>query len=728
MNRHALLAVITFTSLTAASAEELSVGEVVRRSRDSVVVITTEDRDGKAAGLGTGFVISDDGLIATNLHVIGEARPIWVQPRGGERIPVTEVFASDPNFDLALIRVAQQDLPPLQLALREDVLQDGQTVMAIGHPLGLENSVVSGVVSGQRDIEGMSMWQAAMTIEPGNSGGPLLDLQGKVHGVITMKSVGRQPFGFAVKVNQLRKLIDNPNPIRMEQWKTIGQIDFTRWSPRMGARWRQRSARTLVEGAGGGFGGRALLLRKEPPLEVPFELAVSVKLNDESGAAGLAFHSDDGEKHYGFYPSAGKLRLTSFEGPTVFQWNVIREVQTEHYQPGSWNEIKVRVEEDRIVGYVNGNEVVAVNDVRQPPGRIGLCKFRDTIAEFKQFRFGATVDSNSISQQKAKELADALKSLGPRSELADRDLQMQTTQILQRMAVLEQQARDLESQAGQTRALAQDLHTAFVSERLRQASSAEQDADIDLLRAALLIAKIDNPELDVDAYVEQVDGMALTIRESVKADGSEAERIRALDDYLFNQRGFHGSRTDYYNAANSHLDRVIDDREGLPITLSVLYMALARRLDLNVVGLGLPGHFVVRHEPEVGDAEIIDVFDRGRRLGDEKVNMLLLQLGGERTELERFPAASHRSILVRMLSNLLNVAEGRDDAAAMLRYLEGIVAVDSDNASMRGLRGVLRHRQGRKRAALEDIDWILENKPTGVDLQQVQAMREMLAR
>jgi regulator of sirC expression with transglutaminase-like and TPR domain len=296
------------------------------------------------------------------------------------------------------------------------------------------------------------------------------------------------------------------------------------------------------------------------------------------------------------------------------------------------------------------------------------------------------------------------------------------------MAVLERQARELELHAEQRRALAKDLHTAFVVDRLRELTSKEQDADIDLLRGALLIASLDNAELDLDSCVQRVQGMAATVRDGLDADASAAARIAALDDYLFKQQGFHGSRTNYYHAANSQLDRVLDDREGLPITLSVLYMSLAKQLELRVVGLGLPGHFVVRHELAEGPAEIIDVFDRGNRLTTRDARMLILRNSGAAVEVDEFPTSTHRSILVRMLTNLLGVAQAKDDPAAMLRYLEGIVCIDPSNASMRGLRGVLRHRQGRKRAALEDIDWILENQPEGVDLQQVRRMRELFAR
>ena len=87
-----------------------------------------------------------------------------------------------------------------------------------------------------------------------------------------------------------------------------------------------------------------MCLSKKKIPELPYELEVTLKLEDESGAAGLAFGSDGGQKHYGFYPTGGKLRLTRFDGPTVFTWNILRELDTDVYRQGEWNTIKVRHE------------------------------------------------------------------------------------------------------------------------------------------------------------------------------------------------------------------------------------------------------------------------------------------------------------------------------------------------------------------------------------------------
>jgi len=717
--------------------EELKpVQDIVRKSRDSIVVVTTEDRNGEQAGLGTGFVIDKAGLIATNLHVIGEARPIWVETRDQRRYEVLEVHASDRTMDLAIIRIKPEEaLTPLTLST--EGLAEGQLTVAIGHPLGLTNSVVSGIVSGQRKFGGNAMWQVAMTIEPGNSGGPLLDMQGRVHGVISMKGTGKQPFGFAVKATELKKLVENPNSISIEQWKTIGQINPARWEQRMGARWRQRSGRLMVEGAGDGFGGRALLLRKGNQDAVPFELAVTVKLDDEGGAAGLVFHSDGGDRHYGFYPSGGRLRLTSFEGPSVFSWNIIEDVDSEHYRRGEWNELKVQVAADKITCYCNGHPVIETDNIRHSRGAVGLCKFRETKATFRSFAVGKQVAARVVAGEKRDELVRQLANLGPRANLLDIDLQAQTTEVEQRIEILKSQARELQQRAEELQRVGRDLHVARVSTELATLVDKENDKDVDLLAGALWIAKLDNPELDVESYIDVVDDMAGEIQATAGLDRPPAERIQAMDGYLFERNGFHGSRTEYYDLANSQMDRVIDDREGLPVTLSVLYMSLAKRLGLNVVGVGLPGHFVVRHEPKSGEAQLIDVYDRGKRLSSNQANVLAFRMSGRPPRKSDFDKSSHTAILSRMLNNMLSLAEREQDGEAMLRYVEALVAVTPTPKTpsdwrtlgdLRGMRAVFRHREGRKRAALDDLDWILERKPPDMDLNQVRMMRELFSR
>ena len=255
-----------------------TVEQITETARKSVVVITFTGRDGKRQGLGTGFIISPDGLIATNLHVIGEARPVRVQLADGRELPVVSIVAHDRKLDLALLKIDAKDLPTLELG-DSDTLKQGQSVVALGNPHGLKQSVVSGVVSGTREIDDRPMIQLAMPIESGNSGGPLLDLFGKVHGIVTMKSAVTENLGFAVAINVLKPLRAKPNPTLMSRWLTIGVLDPREWKPVLGANWRQRAGRIAVDGIGEGFGGRSFCLWQHAIPELPCEVAVTVKLD-----------------------------------------------------------------------------------------------------------------------------------------------------------------------------------------------------------------------------------------------------------------------------------------------------------------------------------------------------------------------------------------------------------------------------------------------------------------
>ena len=124
--------------------------------KPSLVTISTKGRDGKYQGVGTGFVIERGGLIATNLHVIGDSREFRIEDSSGEQLNVTGIHASDRVMDLALIRFVARDLVPLPLGDINSLAQ-GAPIIVMGNPHGLRNSVVAGVNSGIREFDGRKM-------------------------------------------------------------------------------------------------------------------------------------------------------------------------------------------------------------------------------------------------------------------------------------------------------------------------------------------------------------------------------------------------------------------------------------------------------------------------------------------------------------------------------------------------------------------------------------------
>ncbi|HBH52054.1 MAG TPA: hypothetical protein DDY91_09190 [Planctomycetaceae bacterium] len=713
----------------AATAEtERTIEELTEQARKSIVVVSFSGRDGRNSGLGTGFVVDPQGLIATNLHVIGEGRPISVQTSDGRRLDVTSVEAFDRHVDLALIRVDARDLPALPLGDSSSIRQ-GQSVIALGNPQGLKYSVVAGVLSGTQEIDRRTMLQLAIPIEPGNSGGPVLDRQGRVLGVVTMKSAVTDNLGFAMPVNELKSLRDRPNPTVMARWLTIGALDSQEWTPLMGGRWKQRAGRILAEGQGNGFGGRTICLSTAPAPETPFDLSVSVKLDNEEGAAGLAFCADGGDRHYGFYPTSGRLRLTCFLGPDVNSWPVLAEVRSEHYRPGEWNDLRVHFDKERLECFVNGHRVIESTDLRLASGRVGLAKFRTTVAEFRGFRLGTTTGAAATpSTELVQELERQLSTVGRRSQagrLATRDLGDRASLPLESVR---DRARELERQARELRQAATVLHERRTLQELGQVFAGGDD-QADLFRACLLVARLDNEEVEVEAYLRELDRMVRDISRDLPADATEVQKLAALNKYLFAECGFHGTRGDhYYHRSNSYVNEVLDDREGLPITLSIIYIELARRLGVPVVGVGLPAHFVVRHEPQAGPGQLIDVYERAAALSHDEADALVRANVGRPMQASDLESMTRRGMVLRVLRNLRGLAEQQRDADSHARYLDAIVLLDPDNPEERVRRAIVMFSQERRDEALSDVNWLLEKKPDGINLNQVEDLRQAILR
>ncbi len=702
-----------------------SVEQLAAAARGSIVVIRTTGRDGKQHGLGTGFVVSKDGLIATNLHVLGEARPIEVRTADGKTYPVTAIHASDRSLDLALLRVEAKGLKPLDLG-DSDGLKDGQAVVALGHPRGLEHSVVSGVVSARKTIDGKRMIQVAMPIEQGNSGGPLLDMQGRVRGVITLKAQVTPNLGFAMPSNTLKALLARPNPVPIERWITIGTLNPEDWTVLFEGRWRQRNGTITADGIGTGFGGRSLCLWKHPVPKLPYEVTVTMKLANEAGAGGLIFHADGGDKHYGFYPSGGKLRFVRFMGPDVYSWQILHNEASAHYRQGEWNVFKVRVEKEKVRCYVNDQLVLESDDGRLTSGRVGLAKFRNSHVEFKNFRVAREIPPSRPAADLVTRVHKTVKDIAPEGNPKPDMVNRLLPDAPASLAVLREKARQLEQQATRLRELAAAVYQKAVLSELERATRG-QDSKVDLVYAALLIARLDNEEIDVESYRQQVERIAREVAAKLPKKASDKEKLSALNKILFEDRGFHGSRSDYYNRANSYLNEVLDDREGLPITLSLLYIEIGRRLGLTLEGVGMPGHFVVRHVPAKGKTQLIDVYEGGQPMTVEAADRKVRAITGEGLREEDLGSVSKRAILARVLANLRNLAERERDSAGLLRYTDAILAITPDVPQERLLRSQLRWQTGDTPGALADLDWLLEADPPGLDRKRLMELGRRLA-
>ncbi len=710
----------------AVEKESSSVEDVYQRARPSLAVISVRGRDGRPRGLGSGFVISADGLIATNMHVIGENRPIEVQLASGKRYDVTAVHAFDRHLDLAILRVDARGLAPLTIGDSE-ALRIGQAVVALGNPQGLRHSVVSGVVSGRREIDGRSMIQLAIPIEPGNSGGPLVDMWGRVAGILTLKSTVTSNLGFAVAINDLKPLLAKPNPVPIERWVKQGAVDPDKWQVVMGANWRMRGGASwsMAREKGSAAGRSACGANRLRTCRS--RRASTSGWTTRVGAAGLVFAADGQDKHYGFYPSGGGLRLTRFDGPDVVNWTILSQQISAHYRPGEFNKLHVRVEAARIVCSLNGEVVITWPLSRPVEGKVGLAKFRNTHAEFKNFQVAKQLAEPATSADVAARVDRLLADLpdGPAPDLAAAEEIAGSDELLP--AALVERAERLAQQARQLRILSDKLREAKVVGELASLLSQPEDS-ADLLAACLHVARLDNHEVDAAFYRHVVERMAAEVKGTLPEGAEEAARLAALDKFFFEESGFHGSRTFYYQRANSYINDVLDDRQGLPITLSVIYMELARRLDLKVDGVGLPGHFVVRYTPEKGDSRLIDVFDGGEVISDEEAAQRVLEATQTPLTDDQKAPVTKRAIVARILHNLINVAQQQGDEQALLRYLDALLAISPDSHRERFLRGMLRWQTGERRGARQDVDYLLEHEAPEIDLDRLRDFRAILER
>ncbi len=705
--------------------------------RPSLVKITQLGREG-IEGLGSGFVISEDGLIATNMHVVGQGRRLHVQLSDGRTLEAKEVHASDFHIDLAVLRVDAEGLKPLKLGDSDAVVQ-GQPIVAMGHPQGLEYSVVQGVVSAIREVEGRPMIQVAMPIERGNSGGPLLDRMGNVLGILTLKSMRTENIGFAQPVNDLKALLKKPNRVPMNRWLTIGVLDPHVWSTAMGAQWTQHAGVLKSEIAGDGFGGRTHCIWQSDVPALPYEVAVSVKLDDESGAAGLILCCDKSNRCYGFYPTGGQLRLTRFDGPDVFSWKVFDTVESSAYRAGDWNQLRVRVEAARIICFVNGTRVMEWEDDSFRDGRAGLCKFRSPGAEFKGFRIGSDLRDKPVDEDAADRVKEMLDSYLASDSTSGETVEKLSAERADGRRALNQRIRDVDArinamkqEASSLRRLNTDLHQRSIARQLGDVA-AKDKSSADVLQAALLIARHDNPEIDAAGYTRMLDHMAEDLREDREIKKGGLAAIRRLNKYLFEENGFHGSRFDYDNKANSYVSDVLDNREGLPITLSVIYLDLARRIGLKgVAGMPVPRRFMIGWRAKADDDwQLIDVFEGGKILTIEQA--MAETLGPDEVfDASTLEPATTKDITVRMLRNLIGVVQGDEEVPppAAIPYLSMLIAVEPDNAGHRVMRYSLRAQSHDLAGAREDLGKILDNPPPLLDedmLRDLHARYERLS-
>lgn len=257
----------------------------------------------------------------------------------------------------------------------------------------------------------------------------------------------------------------------------------------------------------------------------------------------------------------------------------------------------------------------------------------------------------------------------------------------------------------------------------------QPEEQINLETAALYIAQEEYPDLDVDEYLNALDTMAEEIQERLPDESYPLRILQTINQYLYKDLGFKGNSENYYDPRNSLLNEVIDRRTGIPITLSLVYLAIAKRLDFSMVGIGMPGHFLIR--PTVNDMEIfVDPFHDGEILFPQDCQERLSQLYKKPVEMrpEFLEAVTPRQFLARMLTNLKFIYLNRNEIEKCLATIERILILFPDAPFELRDRGVIYFQINRWIEARQDLESYLELVPNTSDREVVQQLLDRISK
>ncbi|MBV9229504.1 MAG: transglutaminase family protein [Chloroflexi bacterium] len=279
--------------------------------------------------------------------------------------------------------------------------------------------------------------------------------------------------------------------------------------------------------------------------------------------------------------------------------------------------------------------------------------------------------------------------------------------------------------------------------RAFEALVAGEDAAIDLAQAALLIASIAYPDLDMAHYVAQLDALARRARAilalpnpdtlpQLPAETDPLAVISALNRVLFDEEQFHGNKEDYYNPDNSFFNKVLEKRRGIPITLSLLYIEVGKRVGIQIDGIALPYHFMVRARLAEG-LTYIDPYEGGLLLSEQQCKLRIRQMvrGKIKMHAHWFEPISHKLFLARMLNNLKRCYLDKEDYERTLVICDLIILLIPHFSGEWRDRGIIHLQLKHYARALHDLTTYLELAPQADDrseiLSHIKTIRQLMA-
>ena len=249
---------------------------------------------------------------------------------------------------------------------------------------------------------------------------------------------------------------------------------------------------------------------------------------------------------------------------------------------------------------------------------------------------------------------------------------------------------------------------------------ARPQGDFRLAEGALLIAQEAYPHLDINVYLQRLDEIGSTIKQRLGMELDPRRIVAAINTHLFDELNFRGNQDNYYDPRNSFLNEVLERKTGIPITLSVIYIEIGRQVGLPIVGVGMPGHFIVQYDAHAATFWI-DPFHRGAILSQADCADRVQQIYGRQVEWQAaflVPVSDH-DILRRMLGNLKGIYLQQRDFDHALSVVERLLLMTPDQAAEVRDRGLLHHRLGNLEAAVDDLEHYLQLAPGAPDAAMV---------
>ncbi len=249
-----------------------------------------------------------------------------------------------------------------------------------------------------------------------------------------------------------------------------------------------------------------------------------------------------------------------------------------------------------------------------------------------------------------------------------------------------------------------------------------EDERVDLLRAALTFARIEDPQLDLEHYMHRVEELARRVAARIQDLDDPAQVIAALNEVLFQEEMFRGNTVDYYSPRNSFLHHVLDRRLGIPITLALVYMEVARRVGFPLFGVGMPGHFLLKHYDVDGRSILIDAFERGQVVTEEDCRQKLKSIYAGQVTLqpEFLLPVTRRQMLTRMLNNLRSIYLSQRDFRRAVQVVDLILVIYPRSPEDVKQRAVLRYNLDDYRGALSDFDEYVKMSPDASDAEEIR--------